>query len=123
MCEVPIQWHCDENLPRVCVDLLAIEDVFIRLISNAIEALSVADRRAFTGQFDWKTAISQLYRRRPSRLGASGGAWQLFLFQLFDAFADIVSKDEVQKRPLLITKVSSLSDTGHGVIALGCLRH
>jgi C4-dicarboxylate-specific signal transduction histidine kinase len=39
MCEVPIQWHCDENLPRVCVDPLAIQEVFIRLISGAIEAL------------------------------------------------------------------------------------
>ena len=38
MCEVSIQCHCDENLPRVCVDPLAIQEVFIRLISNAIEA-------------------------------------------------------------------------------------
>jgi signal transduction histidine kinase len=37
--EVPIRWHCDENLPKVWVDPLAIQEVFINLISNAIEAL------------------------------------------------------------------------------------
>jgi C4-dicarboxylate-specific signal transduction histidine kinase len=37
--EVPISLHSDENLPKVWVDPLAIQEVFINLISNAIEAL------------------------------------------------------------------------------------
>jgi chemotaxis response regulator CheB len=37
--EVTTQCDCDENLPRVCVAPLAIQEVFIRLISIAIEAL------------------------------------------------------------------------------------
>src|SRR5258707_5733531 len=37
--EVTTQCHCDENLRRVCVDPLAIQEGFIRLISIAIEAL------------------------------------------------------------------------------------
>ena len=37
--EVPIIWHSDESLPKVWVDPLAIQEVFINLISNAIEAL------------------------------------------------------------------------------------
>jgi len=39
MCEVTTQCHCDESLPGVCVAPLAIQEVFIRLISIAIEAL------------------------------------------------------------------------------------
>lgn len=38
-CEVPIKWHSEEDLPKVWVDPLAIQEVFINLISNAIEAL------------------------------------------------------------------------------------
>jgi signal transduction histidine kinase len=37
--EVPIRWCSDENLPKVWVDRLAIQELFINLISNAIEAL------------------------------------------------------------------------------------
>jgi C4-dicarboxylate-specific signal transduction histidine kinase len=37
--ELTTQCHCDESLPRVCVDPLAIQEVSIRLISIAIEAL------------------------------------------------------------------------------------
>ena len=37
--EVPIRWCSDENLPKVWVDSLAIQELFINLISNAIEAL------------------------------------------------------------------------------------
>ena len=36
---VPIQWFADENLPKVWVDPLAIQELFINIISNAIEAL------------------------------------------------------------------------------------
>ena len=37
--EVPIRWCSDENLPKVWVDPFAIQELFINLISNAIEAL------------------------------------------------------------------------------------
>lgn len=37
--EVPIEWHFDENLPKVCVDPRAIQEVFINLASNAMEAM------------------------------------------------------------------------------------
>jgi C4-dicarboxylate-specific signal transduction histidine kinase len=37
--EVPIRWCSDENLSKVWVDPLAIQELFIHLISNAIEAL------------------------------------------------------------------------------------
>jgi signal transduction histidine kinase len=37
--EIPIEWHLDENLPKVPVDHIPIQEVFINLISNAIEAL------------------------------------------------------------------------------------
>ncbi len=37
--EVPIRWCSDEKLPKVWVDPLAIQELFINLISNAIEAL------------------------------------------------------------------------------------
>jgi signal transduction histidine kinase len=37
--EVSIQWCFEENLPQVWVDPLAIQELFINLISNAIEAL------------------------------------------------------------------------------------
>ena len=37
--EIPIEWHFDENLPKVPVDHILIQEVFINLISNAIEAL------------------------------------------------------------------------------------
>ncbi len=39
---VPIEWHCDENLPKVYVDPLAIQEIFINLASNAMEALENA---------------------------------------------------------------------------------
>ena len=39
MREVPIEWHCDENVPRVCVDSAAIREVLINLISKAMEAV------------------------------------------------------------------------------------
>jgi signal transduction histidine kinase len=37
--EVSIRWCFEENLPQVWVDPLAIQELFINLISNAIEAL------------------------------------------------------------------------------------
>jgi len=37
--EIPIEWHFDENLPKVSVDPIPIQEVFINLISNAIEAM------------------------------------------------------------------------------------
>ena len=37
--EIPIDWHCDKDLPRVFVDPVPIQEVFINLISNAIEAM------------------------------------------------------------------------------------
>lgn len=37
--EIPIDWHFDENLPNVSVDRIPIQEVFINLISNAIEAM------------------------------------------------------------------------------------
>jgi C4-dicarboxylate-specific signal transduction histidine kinase len=37
--EVQIDWPFDENLPKVPVDHIPIQEVFINLISNAIEAL------------------------------------------------------------------------------------
>jgi len=37
--EVPIRWCSDEELPKVWVDPIAIQELFINLISNAIEAL------------------------------------------------------------------------------------
>jgi signal transduction histidine kinase len=37
--EIPIAWHFDENLPKVSVDPIEIQEVFINLISNAIEAM------------------------------------------------------------------------------------
>jgi C4-dicarboxylate-specific signal transduction histidine kinase len=37
--EVQIEWHFDENLPKVCVDPRAIQEVFINLTSNAMEAM------------------------------------------------------------------------------------
>ena len=36
---IPIDWHFDENLPKVDVDPIPIQEVFINLISNAIEAM------------------------------------------------------------------------------------
>jgi hypothetical protein len=36
--EIPIAWHFDDNLPKVSVDPIPIQEVFINLISNAIEA-------------------------------------------------------------------------------------
>jgi PAS domain S-box-containing protein len=36
---VPIDWQLDEHLPTVSVDLTQIQQVFINLLSNAIEAL------------------------------------------------------------------------------------
>jgi C4-dicarboxylate-specific signal transduction histidine kinase len=37
--EIPIDWYFDENLPKVSVDPIPIQEVFINLISNAIEAM------------------------------------------------------------------------------------
>jgi len=37
--EIPIEWCFDENLPKVLVDPIPIQEVFINLISNAIEAM------------------------------------------------------------------------------------
>jgi C4-dicarboxylate-specific signal transduction histidine kinase len=37
--EIPIAWHFDDNLPKVSVDPIPIQEVFINLISNAIEAM------------------------------------------------------------------------------------
>jgi hypothetical protein len=37
--DVPIDWQLDEHLPTVSVDLTQIQQVFINLISNAVEAL------------------------------------------------------------------------------------
>lgn len=37
--DVQIEWHFDENLPKVCVDARAIQEVFINLTLNAMEAL------------------------------------------------------------------------------------
>jgi signal transduction histidine kinase len=37
--EIPIDWPFDENLPKIPVDHIPIQEVFINLISNAIEAL------------------------------------------------------------------------------------
>ena len=37
--EIPIDWWFDENLPKVSVDPIPIQEVFINLISNAIEAM------------------------------------------------------------------------------------
>jgi hypothetical protein len=37
--EVKIEWHFERNIPKVHVDRLAIQEVFINLITNAIEAL------------------------------------------------------------------------------------
>ncbi len=37
--DVSIDWQLDEHLPRVSVDLTQIQQVFINLISNAMEAL------------------------------------------------------------------------------------
>jgi signal transduction histidine kinase len=37
--EIPIDWYFDENLPKVSVDPIPIQEVFINLISNAIEAI------------------------------------------------------------------------------------
>jgi C4-dicarboxylate-specific signal transduction histidine kinase len=37
--EIPIEWYFDENLPKVSVDPISIQEVFINLISNAIEAM------------------------------------------------------------------------------------
>ena len=36
---IPIEYHCDENLPKLYVDPLAIQEIFINLTSNAVEAL------------------------------------------------------------------------------------
>ena len=38
--EIPIEWRFDENLPKACGDPLAIQEVFINLVSNAMEALA-----------------------------------------------------------------------------------
>jgi C4-dicarboxylate-specific signal transduction histidine kinase len=38
-CEIPIDWCFDENLPKVSVDPIPMQEVFINLISNAIEAM------------------------------------------------------------------------------------
>jgi signal transduction histidine kinase len=40
--EVPIDRDFDENLPNVSVDPIQIQQVFINLISNAIEAMEVS---------------------------------------------------------------------------------
>ncbi len=37
--EIPIEWHFEENLPKVSLDPIPIQEVFINLISNAIEAM------------------------------------------------------------------------------------
>jgi C4-dicarboxylate-specific signal transduction histidine kinase len=37
--EIPIDWYCDKDLPRLFVDPVPIQEVFINLISNAIEAM------------------------------------------------------------------------------------
>jgi signal transduction histidine kinase len=37
--EVQIEWHFEENLPKVCVNPRAIEELFINLTSNAMEAM------------------------------------------------------------------------------------
>jgi signal transduction histidine kinase len=37
--EIPIDWDFDENLPKISVDPVPIQEVFINLISNAIEAM------------------------------------------------------------------------------------
>jgi signal transduction histidine kinase len=37
--EIQIDWPFDENLPKISVDHIPIQEVFINLISNAIEAL------------------------------------------------------------------------------------
>jgi PAS domain S-box-containing protein len=37
--DLPIDWQLDEHLPRVSVDLTQIQQVFINLIANAMEAL------------------------------------------------------------------------------------
>ena len=37
--DVPVVWRFGENLPKVCVDPLAIQEVFINLTSNAMEAV------------------------------------------------------------------------------------
>jgi C4-dicarboxylate-specific signal transduction histidine kinase len=37
--EIPIDWDFDGNLPKVSVDPIPIQEVFINLISNAIEAM------------------------------------------------------------------------------------
>lgn len=42
---VPIDWQLDEHLPTISVDLTQIQQVFINLISNAIEALEGSQRR------------------------------------------------------------------------------
>jgi C4-dicarboxylate-specific signal transduction histidine kinase len=38
--EIPIECHFDENLPKACGAPLAIQEVFINLVSNAMEALA-----------------------------------------------------------------------------------
>jgi C4-dicarboxylate-specific signal transduction histidine kinase len=38
-CQIPIDWYFEENLPKVSVDPIPIQEVFINLISNAIEAM------------------------------------------------------------------------------------
>jgi signal transduction histidine kinase len=38
--EIPIECHFDENLPKACGAPLAIREVFINLVSNAMEALA-----------------------------------------------------------------------------------
>src|SRR5258705_8177203 len=40
--EVPIEFHFESDLPKVSVDPIQIQDVFINLISNAIEAMEGA---------------------------------------------------------------------------------
>jgi C4-dicarboxylate-specific signal transduction histidine kinase len=37
--EIQIEWHFDENLPKVYVDPRAIQEIFINLTSNAMEAM------------------------------------------------------------------------------------
>ena len=37
--EIPIDWYFDGNLPKISVDPIPIQEVFINLISNAIEAM------------------------------------------------------------------------------------
>ena len=37
--EIPIDWHSDEDLPNISVDPVPIQELFINLISNAIEAV------------------------------------------------------------------------------------